>query len=206
MAASIETFMAKLQSEGVQAGKDAAEIISEEARQQALVIVQNARAEADNIIASARSEAESIHTRNSSELTLAARDTVHQLHNTLTQLLRNILTGPVAEDLGNTDFLSLLLHDIIMQYARADSEHKLKIDINVSPDMAKQLAQWAINELRQATIDNSININLQGTLQEEGFEYKYDGTTIDVTVESVIEILAELIGPHFRQLYESSNV
>ena len=58
MAESIESFVAKLQAEGVQAGKDAAEKIREEARQQAREIVQHARSEADKIIAEARSQAE----------------------------------------------------------------------------------------------------------------------------------------------------
>ena len=155
MAESIESFVAKLQAEGVQAGKDAAEKISEEARRQAGEIVQNAGAEADKIITEARSQAESILARSRSELALAARDTVHQLHNTLMQILRNVLTGPVTEHLRNTDFLSPLLHDIVMQYARADSERKSKIDINVSPDLATQLAQ----SYRSAWISATVHLN-----------------------------------------------
>jgi len=205
MADSIESFVEKLQQEGVQAGKDAAEKIREEAQRQADEIIQQARSEADKILSGAQSQADSALARGRDELSLAARDTINQLRNTLMDILQNVLADPVTEHLNNSDFLSPLLHDIVMQYARADSERQPKIDINVSPDMSKQLAQWAINELRQAAANNGASVNLHGALQDAGFEYKYEGTTIEVTVDSVIETLTELIGPHFRELHESSE-
>ena len=205
MADSIESFVEKLQTEGVQAGKDAAEKIRVEAQRQADEIIQQARSEADKILAEAQSQADSALARGRSELALAARDTIHQLRNTLMDILQNVLVGPVTEPLSSSDFLSPLLHDIVMQYARADSERQAKIDINVSPDMAKQLAQWAINELRQAAANNGASVNLRGALKDAGFEYKHEGTNIDVTPNSVIETLTELIGPHFRELHESGE-
>ena len=205
MPQSIESFVEKLHAEGVQAGQVDAESIREEARRQARDIIDHAQENSKQIVVEARSQAHEILARGNGELALAARDALNKLRETLAHLLQNVLAAPVAEHLQNPDFLAPLLHDIVMQYARTDSEGAWQIDVNVSADLAAQLSEWAINELRQAAKNHNAGVNLHGTLQKAGFEYKLDGATIDVTVDSVVETLTELIGPHFRKLIESNE-
>jgi len=205
MVESIESFVAKLQNEGVQAGEEAAGKIRDDAQAQAEQIVQDAQAQAAKIIADAQAQAESTQAKSQNELKLAARDATMRLCDTLTQSLRMVLVAPVEAQLGKADFLASLLHEIVMAYARADSEHKSEIKVNVSPEMRKQLTDWAIDELHKAAQDHSTSIDLKDTLAQAGFEYKVAGGTVDVTVDSVVDTLAELIGPAFRELYESSK-
>jgi len=204
MADTIESFVKKLQVEGVQAGQTAAEEIQQKAEQQSLQILNQANAQAEKIIAAAKAQADSNMARYQSELKMAVRDAVLQLHEALAKSLDMVLAGPVADHLNNTDFLQQLLHDIVMQYARADSELKSEISINVNPEMYRQLTSWAIGELHKAAQNHNTGINLKGTLAEAGFEYKFSGAMVDVTVDSVVETLAELVGPQLRKLLHES--
>ena len=200
MADTIEIFVKKLQSEGVEAGQAAAEEIRQKAEQQAEQIVKNAQEQGEKIISDAKAHAESQLAQYQSELKMAARDATLRLRETLTKSLNMVLGGPVKENLTNADFLKQLLHDIVMQYAQADCEQSCEIVINVNPEMHRQLADWAIEELHKAAQDYNTSINMKETLKGAGFEYKVTGANVDVTAESVVATLAELVGPQLRKL------
>jgi len=205
MADTIESFVKTLQAEGVEAGQSAAEEIRNEAEQKAQEILKQARNQAESIIADAKAEADSQAARHQKELNMAVRDAVLRLHEALIRSLEGVLTCPVESHLSNSDFLKPLLHDIVMQYARADSEGKGQININLGPDKYRQLADWAIGELRQAAQDHTTGLNLKDTLTEAGFEYQVSGATVDVTADSVVETLADLVGPQLRKILQEST-
>ena len=131
MADTIETFVAKLQQEGVQAGKDAAEKLQAQAQKQAEQIIADAETKAKQIIAEAEKEGESILARSKTELQLAARDTVAQLRQTLCDSLNAIIAEGTKSTLSDLDFLGKTLHQVVLLYAKANQERKLHIDINV---------------------------------------------------------------------------
>ena len=91
MAESIETFVAKLQNEGVQAGREEADKIIADAKKQAEQIVADAQDQSEKTIANANAEAENILSRGKTELSLAARDAVLRLQETLGKCLQAIL-------------------------------------------------------------------------------------------------------------------
>ena len=76
MAESLEAFVKKLQTEGVDAGKQAAEKIKKRAEHEAEKILVNAEKEAEKIIAEAKNSAEKELSRAQTELELAVRDTI----------------------------------------------------------------------------------------------------------------------------------
>jgi vacuolar-type H+-ATPase subunit E/Vma4 len=205
MADTIESFVKTLQVEGVQAGEAAAEEIRTEAEQQAQQILKQAQEQAKAIITDAQAQADSQLARYQGELKMAVRDAVLRLHETLSKSLEGVFTCPVEAHLSDTDFLKPLLHEIVTQYARADCEGSGEIQINVGPEMHRQLADWAIGELRQAAQDHTTRLNLKDTLFEAGFEYQVSGATVDVTVDSVVATLAELVGPQLRKLLQEST-
>lgn len=205
MADTIESFVKTLQTEGVEAGQSAAEKIRNEAEQKAQEILKQARNQAESIVADAKAEADSQAARHQKELNMAVRDAVLRLHEALNRSLEGVLTCPVEAHLSNSDFLKPMLHDIVMQYARADSESQGEININLSPDMYRQLADWAIGELRQAAQAHTTSLNLKDTLTEAGFEYQVSGATVDVTVDSVVETLVDLVGPQLRKILQEST-
>ena len=204
MAETIESFVTKLQEEGVQEGQAAAEKIRDEAQDQARQIVEEANAEAKKVVTDAQEQAKTILEKGQIELRLAARDAALKLRAILSQALQVVLGGPVEGPLVDAEFLKPLLHDIIMQYAQADSGSSKNIIINVSPEMQKQLADWAIGELHKAVKSSNTQLDLKGTLNQAGFEYKIDGATVEITVDSVVGILSELVGPRLTELLDQA--
>ena len=83
MPESIESFVKKLQDEGVNAGKEAAEKIRNEAKLEADNMIADAKAEADQILAKARDNAGKQLHRMQTELELAARDVILKLRETI---------------------------------------------------------------------------------------------------------------------------
>ncbi|MCK4628121.1 MAG: hypothetical protein KAT56_03905 [Sedimentisphaerales bacterium] len=204
MAETIESFVNKLQEEGVQEGQAAAEKIRSEAQGQARQIVEEARAEAEKAVNEAQEQAKTILEKGRTELRLAARDASLKLRTILSQALKTVMGEPVEAPLADAEFLTPLLHDIIMQYAQADSGNSKTITINVSPEMQKQLANWAIGELHKAVKSSNTRLDLKGTLNQAGFEYRIDGATVEVTVDSVVVILSELVAPQLAELLDQA--
>ncbi len=205
MAESIESFVAKLQQEGVVAGKADAEKIRQQARGEADEIVRKARAQAESIVADARRQAQETLTRSQSELDLAARDVVLRLRQTLSRMLTAVLAQPTREKLSDAKFLGDLLHDMVMAYVKADLGRKEELRINVSCDMQHELARWAIEEIgRDRSEGHGVSIDLKGTLREAGFEYQTSRSVVEVTEDSVVKALADLVSPGMRELLDKA--
>ena len=47
-------------------------------------------------------------------------------------------------------------------------------------------------------------VNLTETLRQEGFELRLAGSAIEVTLESVVNTLADLVSPAVREVLESA--
>ena len=203
MAETIESFVAKLQEEGVQAGQQAAEKLRAEAEKQAEEIVKTARREAEKIAADAKAQAENIMSRSKTELALAARDAVLRLRETLNRALQAVLTRAAESKLKDAKFLGELLHEMVMLYAKADIEGSSGIKINVCPEIRQKLINWALGELGREAIDSGhVSIDLKGTLAGAGFEYNVTGATVEVTLESVVETLKELVTPALGEVID----
>ena len=195
MAESIESFVAKLQAEGVDAGKKKARQLQDEANRNAEQIVADAQAKAEKIIADAKAEAENNLARGRTELQLAARDTALKLRETLTAALNAVLASQTRKELQNEEFLKSVLVEIVQVYARNDAGEE-KIQVNLPDEMKDKLSQWATSQLGQ--------VDLQGRLNQAGFEYTATGATVEVTVESVVESLSSLVSPKLRQILEEA--
>jgi len=201
MVESIESFVAKLQTEGVQAGQEAARKIRAEAERQAADILANARREAETIVSDARKQAQQHAAQAKSEIDLAARDTVLRLRETLSRLLTAVLSQKARAQLGDTEFLKGVLHDLILAYAQQDCQAGTEMRIKVSPELKAQLTDWALGEMGHGIQGASrITVDLKATLHEAGFEYSTDGATIEVTTDSVTALLAEIVGPELREV------
>lgn len=200
MAETIEAFVSKLQADGVRAGQAAADKIRAEAEEQAQRMIADAGAQAKQIIAKAEAEREKTRSRAETELKLAARDTIVRLQGSLSRALRHILVETARGGLTDAAFIGDLLREIVMQYVRADIEGQGTMTINVSASMRDQLVQWAIETLRKDLSAGGMGIDLQGTLKADGFEYRVIDGTVEVTLDSVVEVLSGIVGPELRQI------
>ncbi len=203
MPQNIESFVKTLESEGVDAGRKAAEKIEADARRQAEKIIAEGKAKADSIIAQANAEAEKIKARMNSSLELAARDVVFMLREKLSRQITSLLSLKVDEALGNEETLASVLREVIPAYAKADVKQQT-IEMNISNDIKMKLLEGAIGELTNSLKNNNIKINVRQNLAKAGFEYKINGSTVEVNTESVTELLAELIDPELQKFLEKA--
>ncbi len=205
MASTIEEFVSKLQADGVQAGQAEADKIIAQAQKQAEQIVQQAKAEAEKIVSAAKKEADSSLAKSKTEMELAVRDAVKKLRRSIAAGIEVILAAPVQEPLQNSEFLSKLLHEMVMEYVKADIAHKPEIKINLKPEMHQKLVAWAIGEIRQAVEGKSARLDLKGNLRKAGFEFTIvGGATVEVSEDSVVAALAEMVGPRLREILDQA--
>jgi len=202
MADTIESFVAKLQAEGVQAGRHEADKIRNEAQRQADETIRQAKAQADKIVADAENSAKSLLSRARTELDLAARDALFRLREAISQAVQAILTEGAKRQLADTSFLCQVMRELVLLYGQADAERKTVIRFNVPADIQDQLASWVMGELHKAAHEANATVDLHGTLASAGFEYRVDGATVEVTVESVVQTLKDLVGPELQRVLD----
>ena len=206
MGDTIEAFVARIHSEGVEAGRQEAEKLLADARQQGEQIIADAKGEAETIVADAKTEGEGILSRARTELQLAARDNVLKLRDTLGAVIEQVLARGVGEKLDDPEFLGATLHELVTLAAKSDLEGRGVMVINVSPEMRDKLVDWALKELGQQTVDGLRHaFDLQGTLAQAGFEYNVTGATVEVTLDSVTEAMKELVGPRLREIIDQAR-
>jgi len=204
MPTNIESFVKTLESEGVEAGKKAAGKIEAQAKDQAAAIIEEAKNKADGIIAQAQSEAEKVKARMDSSLELATRDAIALLREKLGQQLRVLLEADVGKALDNDETLSQILCEVIPLYAKADAEKTLATEINISKDLKSRLVENALRDLARSLKDKNVQVSHQYTLAKAGFEYKIEGSTLEVSTESVTALLSEMIDPELQQFLEKA--
>ena len=204
MPTNIESFVKTLESEGVDAGKKAAMKIEAEAREKAGKINAEAKESAKQIIAEAEADAEKIKLRMDSSLELAIRDTIFLLREKLGQLLQTILKLNVEKALNDEETLVQVLREVIPAYAKANTEKKLTTEINISNNITSRLLETSLRELAHSLKNQNVQLDIGYNLAKEGFEYKIEGSTVEVSTESVTSLLAEMIDPGLQQFLEKA--
>ncbi len=202
MPTNIESFVKTLESEGVDAGKKAGKKIETQARATADTIIAEANETADKIIAEAQTEAEKVQTRMNSSLELAARDAIYMLREKLSQQLAIMLKLNVEQALKDEDTLAHVLREVIPAYAKAAAGNKLSAKLNISKDLKSRLVESTLRELAHSLKKENAQIDVGHNLAGAGFEFKIEGSTVEVSTESVTALLAEMIDPELQQFLE----
>ena len=199
MPTNIESFVKTLETEGIDAGKKAAQKIEAHAKQQAETIISEGKAKAEQIINQANTEAEKIKSRMNSSLELAARDAVFMLREKLSQQLTSLLQLNVEKSLSSAEVLANILREVIPAYAKAGAAGKQTNEINISANLKDTLLNSALQELKNAFTKQNTNIDVKYNLAKAGFEYKVEGSTVEISTESVTSLLSEMIDPDLQQ-------
>ncbi|MFA4835874.1 MAG: hypothetical protein WC749_07395 [Dehalococcoidia bacterium] len=200
MGETIESFLSKLKSEGIDQGKLEAEQLRSKAQRESGQVLSDAKAQAAKIVADANAEAASIMARSRTELELASRDAILKLRESLEKALQTVVSGPIEAQLKDVEFIKELIRSVTARYVEADIHGTGSVKINVTPAMQKQITDWAVNQLRKAVKDGSHGVDLKASLKQAGFEIGFRGGTIEVTQESVVESLMQLVGPGLREI------
>lgn len=199
---SIESFVKKLQAEGVDAGRRAAEKIKEDAKQEAEKIIARAEAEAERIIAKAKNDADKTFSRMQTELDLAVRDAILKLRETIGKILSAMLTRKIEKHLSNPDFFVKVIREVITGYAKADAAQQPFMKVDISSKMGDKLGDDLLTDLIANLSEEHEKIALQATLSKAGFEYKIDGATVEVSPDSVSELVSEMVRPALQEMID----
>ena len=205
MPTNIESFVKTLESEGVDAGRKAAQKIEAEAKKKAETIISEAKETSSQIIADAQTEAEKVKARMDSSLELATRDAILQLREKLSQQLETILKLNVEQALNDEDTLVHVLREVIPAYAKADIEKELTTEVNVASGLKSRLLETALRELAHTLKKENVQMNISHNLAKSGFEYKVEGSTVEVSTDSVTSLLAEMIDPELQQFLSKAT-
>ena len=200
MPETLEAFVSKLQTDGVRAGQMAAEKIRAEAEEQARRVIAEAEARAEQILAGAEAKREKVEARAATELHLAARDTIVRLQGSLNRAMRGILTKAAQKKLTDPDFIGKLLREVVMEYVKADIERRETMTINLPESMHHHLTEYGIGALVEDARKGGLGVVLDKNLRADGFEYTLVDGTVEVTLESVVEVLAGIVGPELKNL------
>jgi len=195
MPESIESFVKKLQSEGVDAGKKAAEKIKKEAKQEAEKILSDAKAGAEKILVKAKSDADKQLSRGQTELELAVRDAILKLRESIGRVLSAMLTQSIEKKLSDPDYLGEIIREVIAAYAKADAKQLSLMEINVSKKMRDKLNDNVLKDLFRNPGEKQDKMALKATLAKAGFEYKIRGATVEVSPDSLSELISEMVSP-----------
>ncbi|MCL4206999.1 MAG: hypothetical protein KJ000_31335 [Pirellulaceae bacterium] len=198
MVQTIETFISKLQADGVEAGREAAKEITDKAEQQAQERLAAAEEQAKQIVEQAKQEGERIRIRVEDELRLAARDIVGRVQDTLNRALEAVLADAVGEKLQDAEFLGGLIREVVTRYVEADVSGGSTIEVKVSDEMQQRLLSGAVTAFRPGEFEQA-RATLLGKLAKAGFEYKVAGGTVEVTEESVVQTLSGLLSAELRR-------
>ncbi|MDZ7697057.1 MAG: hypothetical protein U5R49_09105 [Deltaproteobacteria bacterium] len=200
MPENLESFVEKLKSEGVDAGKAAAEKLKKEAEQEAEEIISHAREEAEGILQQAKADAERRHKNAQSELKMAARDAILRLRESLNQALTGLITHRVQGDLEDRDYLREIIRDVISTYAKKDATLEKPVEIDVSEDIPDDWIQETIDDLAEHLQKTEENIQIQASLKGAGFDYQMEDGTVEVSPDSVTELLLEMVNPRLQEI------
>lgn len=198
---TLESFVAKLQAEGVEAGRREAERLTAEAEREAREIVRKARVQAERLESEAASRAEAELERGRAELRLAFRDTMLELQAALRRALDGVLAGAADDAMRDPSFVADLIREAVAAYARSDAEGVE--EVRMSAESLERLEQWAGAELAGLLGEDAALVS--GPLADAGFEFRVGGGTVEVTVEAVTAKLLELVTPYLRDVVASSS-
>lgn len=200
MPTNIQSFVETLKREGVDAGQKTGQQIVAQAKVQAEQIVAQAKADADRIRSQAKEDADQVQARMNSSLELATRDAILMLQERLGRLLTALLSRRVEQGLSDSNTLSAVLREVVLAYAKAGTQGKDCGEIHLTKEMHDRLVNGALAELIQALRQQEVQTEVKASLAKAGFQYKIQGTTVEVSVESMTSLLSEMIDPELRKI------
>ena len=192
---TLESFVRTLQEDGIAAGKAAGDDVRQKAEIEAEQIISEARRTAAEILAGARQQQQDEAARQARELHLAARDAVLELQRRMCDAVERIIDLNAAAILGDDNHLVRFIQTVVAAFAQAEAAHPDEaIVFRVSSDDARQIVQDALADtIRRDTTAQTPVFRVETGLLDLGFEYRHDGSAVEVTPDAVVTLLSPLV-------------
>jgi hypothetical protein len=200
---TLEEFIDRLQSEGVEAGLKEAEEVRSAAAREAAAIIKEARESGREVVEQAEVEARQTLDEARRELALVVRDVHLGLRVGLERVLTSLLERGLEDHLEDPQLLARLLVEVVSAYARGDAEGRT-IEVKVRPELVEQLSAAVPGILGRALADGT-RVDVKAGLEAAGFEYRIEDAIVEVTPASVADALVQYISPHLRALLRAAS-
>jgi len=188
----IQELAEKLKNDGIAKGKEEGDKIIAQAEEKAEQIVDKAKNQAQGIIADAEKEAESLLENGKQNLRLAARDVLMKLRQDLSMILQDIVVKDVSASLNKAETLKHMLETLMAEYRKQGGTH-----IEIPAGLGQELKDWLTGELKATITERE---KLSGFCLHEP-----DGGKIEVTADSVREVLLPFLGSFVKDLVEQEK-
>ena len=212
----VKELIERLREQGVQAGRDKAADIVNEAERQAEETVRKAQQKAERIVNEARDEAERLRTAGEDALRVATRDTVLRFREELMGYLNERVRRLVSEQLEDKELLQRLIVEVAAQASRdAGVEEEKQVEILLPTEIL------GIEEMRQKP--EELEGKLSGLVKQISSAAWREGVTfkplekagrgirvvltekdieVDMSDKAIADMLLEHLQPRFRALME----
>lgn len=204
MSTELRSLLERLQRDGVDAGRQQADLAVQQAQQEAGRIVAAARAEAERIVAAARAEADATEARTRSKLQQAARDLLLVVGQRIESVVRQIVAERTAQVLDGPTVLRLVTTLIEQFVARGRGASSL--DVLVGEEQRHVLTEAVLSALR-AKLQQGVTLHVRPGLGH-GFLVRMGdgGVTHDFTAAAIAEALADLVTPQIAAIVLAAAV
>jgi V/A-type H+-transporting ATPase subunit E len=209
----VRNLIERVKSEGVEAGREEAERIVNEARARAARIVEDARREAEQHLERAREQERTEQESGRAALQLAARDAVLRLEEELSREFARQLHRLVDERLKDPRFLERLIIELVGRDRPEPTEtaevllpeEAIRIDQlrEKSPELERDPVDGFVLSVARDMLRDGVSIRASRDLSSGLVIRLEDGDVeVEVTTETVTELLSGHLLPRFRGLLE----
>jgi len=209
----VQELIARLRDDGVQAGREEAEMILADARREAARMVEEGRAEVKALREKAEAEIESLRTATLEAVRLAARDTILELKSVCSRAFQNHvkrLVSKATRDEGLLKALVLVLAGEVADKYINDKEAQILLSEALFTGKANK-------KLRDRS--GQIILALSGEMLREGIELipasdvhggarvklVDENLEIDLTDEAISRLLEQRMLPRFLSILEGKE-
>jgi V/A-type H+-transporting ATPase subunit E len=190
----VNQFINRLKTKGINEGKIQGDQIISEANKKADKILSNAKKEAEQMLSKAKETIAKQEKSAKESINIAFRDSVLKFENSLTDDFVKTLKGMVKNNFTDKEFLKELILEIVKNLS-GKNEIYIIDDEKINP---------SVYGITKKMLDEGIEIsNLKtGLKNKKGIVIKNQkqGIEIDLTDESVSEMLLENLLPKYQEL------
>ena len=214
VAFGVEALIERLRNEGVGNGRAEAEKIVKDARADAQAMLSKAKEEADQIVSRARTEAANLEKAGRQALEVAARDTVLDLKNRLSQRVAREVKRLVADEVQRQEILEKLIlevggqarektigagaMEILLPEKLVSLDDIAKDPVHHQSPLGLFASSVARKMLRQGvTLASSPNVKagIKVRLTDQGID-------LDLSDKAIADLLLQHLQPRFQALLE----
>lgn len=193
MAEELQSFLDRIQQEGIKSGEDEAKNIIADARAEASLIIKRAKIESEEAVRLAEKEADKLLAHGKEALRLAARDTLLSLRHELKTKMESLFRQLAGETLSPENTAAIIA-DIITNYHAAGIE-SLQIEVLLTPEQCQALEADLLARLGTRLAETARISPVPGI--SGGFQLRIVGEEIiyDFTDEALAEALSTFLSP-----------